>query len=113
MRGRAGSGRRAEALARVLVGVCPGVSGAGRRDSGRRLADFLRLGRLGVEGGDADQVVGGTGEEEPGPVALSPLVAELASAGNGLDPAEGFLDAGSDPLAGAMPRVAGRAPIDG
>ena len=49
-------------------------------------------GELGVEGGDADQVVDGGGDTEPGPVALSAAVAQLAAAGDGLDPAEGFLD---------------------
>ena len=44
-----------------------------------------------VEGGDADDVVDGGGHLEPGPVAVSALVAELATASDGLDPAEGFL----------------------
>jgi len=45
-----------------------------------------------IQGGDAHQVVDGGGDLEPGPVALSASVAELVAAGDGLGPAEGFLD---------------------
>src|SRR4029453_14242315 len=65
------------------------------------------LGGAGVEGGDAQEVVGGGRVEEPGPVVLPAPVAELAAAGDGLDPSEGFLDPGPDPLACSMPGVAG------
>jgi hypothetical protein len=47
---------------------------------------------LGDEGGDAEEVVDGGGDLEPGLVAFSASVAELSSAGDGLGPAEGFLD---------------------
>jgi len=47
---------------------------------------------LGVEGGDAEVVVDGDGDLEPGSVAFSASVAELSSAGDGLDPSEGFID---------------------
>lgn len=38
---------------------------------------------------------------EPGPVAVVADVAELAAGSHGFDPAEGFLDPLSDPLAQA------------
>ena len=44
---------------------------------------------LGVEGGDADQVVAGGGDPEPLPVEFSGDVAELSSATDRLDPVEG------------------------
>src|SRR5918993_3203152 len=72
----------------------------------------LGLCGLGVEGGDPEDVVGGPREQEPGSVALSASVAELAAPGDGLDPAEGFLDPGPDPLAGPVPGVAGGATVD-
>src|SRR5437879_3101151 len=49
-------------------------------------------GGLGVEGGDAEEVVDGGGDLEPGSVAFSASVAELSSAGDSLDPCERFLD---------------------
>ena len=61
--------------------------------------DRRRTGGGGVEGGDADEVVDGGGDLEPGPVALSAEVAEFAAAADGLDPAEGFLDPFPDPHA--------------
>ena len=66
-----------------------------------------------VEGGDAEQVVGGPDDEEPGPVASSAAVAELAAPRDGLDPTEGFFDERPDPLAGSMSWVSGGARIDG
>jgi hypothetical protein len=48
-------------------------------------------GGLRVEGGDAEEVVDGGGDLDPGSVAFSASVAELSSAGVGLDPSEGFL----------------------
>ena len=53
-------------------------------------------GGLGVEGGDAEEVVDGGGDLEPGSVAFSASVAELSSAGDGLDPSEGFIDPQAD-----------------
>ena len=72
-----------------------------------------RSGWHGVEGGDADEVVDGGGDAEPGPVALSASVAEFAATGDGLDPAEGFLDPFADPHADGVTGVAGGAPVDG
>ena len=60
-------------------------------------------GRCGVEGGDSDDVVDGSGHEEPGPVSLLADVAELAATGDGLHPAEGFFDPFADPLTDAWP----------
>src|SRR6266545_1684526 len=65
-----------------------------------------------VEGGDAENVVDAAGDEEPGPVAGSADVAGLASAGDGLDPAEGFLDPFPYSLTDRVPFVAGGAPVD-
>src|SRR4029453_18829204 len=89
-------------LVSVVVFGPPALTWAGGRSCG-----------LEIEGGDAQQVVGGAGDEEPGPVALSTAVAEFASSSDGLDPAEGFLDAFADALAHLVPRVAGRASVDG
>src|SRR4029450_11627175 len=63
--------------------------------------------------GDADQVVDGGGDTEPGPVSLSASVAEFSAAADDLDPAEGFLDPFSDPLADGVPDVSGGATVDG
>ncbi len=71
-----------------------------------------RLCGAGVEGGDPEDVVGGGGEEEPGPVALSPSVAELAATSDGLDPAEWFLDPWPGPLTDPVAGVAGGATVD-
>jgi hypothetical protein len=70
----------------------------------------MRVGRR--ESGYADQVVGGGGEEEPGSVSLSAAVTELGAAGDGLDPPERLFDTGPEPLADAVPAVAGGAPVD-
>ena len=43
---------------------------------------------------------------------MSADVAEFAAAGDGLDPAEGFLDPFPDPLTGGMSRMSGGAPVD-
>ena len=69
-------------------------------------------GRGGVEGADPDQVVDRGFHLEPGPVALSADVEELAAGADGLDPSEGFLDAFADLLGDGVPGVAGRAPVD-
>src|SRR5918997_3784523 len=67
--------------------------------------------------GDADQVVGGSGEGEAPPDALEPSVAGLAQAARDLDPAERLLDPLADALAqgvAGMPRgstVDGRGPV--
>src|SRR5918995_5488991 len=78
---------------------------------------MLLLGRLCrcscVEGGDAEQVVDGGGDLEPGPVAFSADVAELAAAADGLYPAEGFFDPFPGAHAGLVAGVAGGAPVDG
>src|SRR5690606_10941379 len=66
----------------------------------------------GVEGGDAEQVVDGGGDLEPGPVAFSADVAKLAASCDGLDPAEGFLDPFPDPDAHLMAGVSGGAAVD-
>ena len=65
-----------------------------------RLARGSRRG--GVQGGDSEDVVDGAGHEEPGSVPGSAVVAKLASSGDGLDPAEGFLDPPTDPLTRLM-----------
>src|SRR6266536_4032110 len=69
--------------------------------------------RLPIQCGDPDQVVDGTRDEEPGSVAPSAFVPELAAAAYGLDPAERFLDTFADPLAHLMSGVAGGASVDG
>src|SRR5258708_25976377 len=68
---------------------------------------------LGVEGGDSEEVVGGAGEEEPGSVPLPTFVAELAAAGDGFDPAEGFFDPGPDRLTDTVSGVPCGASVDG
>ena len=78
---------------------------------------MLRAGRcgsggLGVESGDADQVVDGGVDLEPGWVALSADVSELAASADGLDPPERFLDPFPDPLRDGVSGVAGGACID-
>ena len=83
------------------LGFCGGLwGGSGASGCGR------------VESGYADQVVAGGGDEEPGPVALSSLVAEFSSSGDGLDPAEGLLDAFAGLLGDGVSDVAGGASID-
>ena len=79
-----------------------------------RLAGWWRSGdgSLGVECGDADQVVDRGGHLEPGSVALSASVAELASAGDGLGPPEWFLDAFADPLTHLVPGVSSGSRVD-
>src|SRR6266511_1527504 len=52
---------------------------------------------LGVQG-DPEQVVDGSGNQEPRALAPSALVPELAAAGDGLDPPERLFGAGADPL---------------
>src|SRR5215204_4960781 len=61
-------------------------------------------GVLGVDGG---------GDAEPGPVAFSAAVAQLAAAGDGLDPPEGFLDPFPDPHRHGVAGVSGRASVNG
>src|SRR5665213_48038 len=76
-------------------------------------------GGLGVQGGDADEVVDRSGPQEPDSVALQADVAQLASAGDRLHPAEGFLDSFADAQAGHVavvpsgPSVDGAAPVAG
>src|SRR5947208_3616128 len=85
------------------------VSGCGVRWAATGSA---RSGRLRVEGGDADQVVDRRGELEPGPVALSADVAQLASSADGLDPPERFLDPFADPHARLVAGMSGGATVD-
>jgi hypothetical protein len=86
--GRAGCRRR---LLTVLAADRWCRLAAGGAFGGVR-ADGCGSGGLGVEGGDAEEVVDGGGDLEPGSVAFSASEAELSSAGDGLDPCEGFLD---------------------
>jgi len=65
-----------------------------------------------VECRDPDEVVDGGGRLEPGSVAVVADVAELAPGSDCFDPAEGFLDPFSDPLADVVAGVAGDAPVD-
>src|SRR6266498_1876866 len=67
----------------------------------------------GVQCDDAEDVVDSPGHEEPGSVSSFADVAQLATAGDGLDPAERFLDAFSVALTDLMAGVAGGAPVDG
>jgi len=78
----------------------------------RDRAGGVRSGWGGVECSDSDDVVDGSGHEEPGSVAFSGDVAEFASASDGLDPAEGFLNPFPDALAQLMAAVSGGAPVD-
>ena len=70
-------------------------------------------GRCGVQGGDSDEVVDGGFDLEPGPVALSSDVAQLASSADGFDPPERFLDAFAYSLRHDVAGVSGGATIDG
>ena len=72
----------------------------------------MSSGCLEVEVGDAEDVVDGSGEEEPGSVALAAEVSEFPAAGDGLHPPEGFFDPFADPLTDRVSPVAGRASID-
>jgi hypothetical protein len=99
---------------RWLVGwVGGGCVGSGCSSSGAAGCPGLGWsGWCGVEGGDADEVVDSGGDLEPGPVALSADVAELAASADGLDPAEGFFDPFPDPHAHLVPGVSGGATVD-
>ena len=66
----------------------------------------------GVEVCDADDVVHGAGEQEPGPVSFSAEVTEFASSTDGFDPSEGFLNPFTYSLRHDMAGVTGRAAID-
>ena len=81
---RSDAGRRARSVARVVVHRHGRLTGCGKARPERSIAR--------VVAGDADQVVGGGGDLEPGPVAFSAGVAQLAATANRLDPAEGFVD---------------------
>src|SRR5438552_5962515 len=65
-----------------------------------------------VEGDDADEVVHGASHQEPRPVPLPALVAQLAATTDGLGPSEGLLDPLADPLTDGMTPMPGGAPVD-
>jgi hypothetical protein len=67
---------------------------------------------LGVEHGNADQVVDRGGHLEPGSVALSASVAELVSAGDGPGTTEWFRKAFADPLTHLVPGVSSGSRVD-
>ena len=79
---------------------------------GPRRVLLCGLGGGGVEVCDADDVVHGAGEKEPGPVPFSADVTEFASPADGFDPSEGFLNPFTYSLRHHMSGVSGRSAIN-
>src|SRR5215210_6763999 len=92
----------------VVWGVVVGLAVGFRVE----LGEGFGSGGCGVECSDSHDVVDGAGEQPPGLVSLSTAVAEFAAAGDGLGPAEGFLDPFADPHAHGVAGVAGGASVD-
>jgi len=92
-----------------MVGITRAFEPAMRRCEAHRAPGS---GGLGVQGGDADEVVHRSGHQEPGSVALQTDVAQLASTGDRLHPAEGFLDSFANAQADHVARVRRGACVD-